>query len=422
MTTPPTPTTDYISQPLKNLERLIVSHFADIEAWFRAQFLAAAPPFYCSTDLRNNGYKIAPIDTNLFPGGFNNIAAHNYPLAAAALCHEVERVCADARSVLLIAESHTRNMPYLENIATLKHLLESAGLQVTLGRLDSEPLHTTTPSGHELSIWPVERNGDSLLCGGAEHCMAILNNDLSTAIPPVLQNCQTPICPAPELGWSVRKKSSHFHHYEKVCEDFSALLKTDPWLLFADFHVCTHVNFRAREGLECLATAVEETLALIADKYKQHDISSPPYVVIKANAGTYGMGVIPLHHASDVFSLNRRQRNNMSVGKEGVAIGEVLIQEGIHTLDVVEAAPAEPVVYMVGASAISGFYRVNKARRDNDNLNSSGMSFSPLTFDSAPYNPCGDSTQDDAAARLYVYSVIARLAAAAAAQESLASH
>lgn len=403
-----------ISLPLQHLERRIVSRFADIEAWFRTQFLSTPPPFYCSADLRNNGDKIAPIDTNLFPGGFNNIAAANYPLAAAALCHQVERVCADARRVLLVAENHTRNMPYLENIATLKHLMESAGLTVTLGRLDAEPLQTTTAAGVPLHIYPVQRQGDAIVCNGSEPCMVVLNNDLSTGIPPLLQDATTPICPPVQLGWAVRKKSAHFHHYEKVCEDFSALLGSDPWLLFADFHVCTHVNFRAREGLECLAAAVEETLATIAEKYKQHGIGTSPYVVIKANAGTYGMGVVPLQHADDVFSLNRRQRNAMSVGKEGVAIQEVLIQEGIHTSDVVDNATAEPVVYMVGQSVIGGFYRTNAQRRDNDNLNSRGMAFSPLAFDAA--HPVADAA-DPAAARLYVYSVIARLAAAAAAHE-----
>ena len=408
-----------ISQPLKLLERTINEAYADVEAWFRRRFVETPAAFYCSVDLRNNGNKIAPIDTNLFPGGFNNIPPANHPLAAEALARQIDQRCVGACSVLLIAENHTRNMAYMDNIAALKQLLESAGCPVRIGRLDGQSLDVVTAGGYPIAMRPIESQDGKLRCDGAVPCLAILNNDLSGGAPDMLLTTKTPVLPPPTLGWARRRKSDHFFRYQRACEDFARVIRADPWLLMADFHICPRVNFRRREGLECLAAAVEETLKQILEKYRQHDISDEPYVVIKANAGTYGMGVLSLKHPDEVFRLNRRQRNTMSVGKEGVPISDVMIQEGIRTIDQHNGGSAEPVVYMVGGSVIGGFFRVNERRGSDDNLNSGGMSFSPLPFQTARPLPTAAIT-DDAQARLYVYGVIARLAAVAAAEEAAA--
>ena len=91
-----------LSAPLKSLERLIVGAFAEVESWLRSAFTENTAPFYSSVDLRNNGGKIAPIDTNLFPGGFNNLPMHCHPLAANLLSQRMESLCPTMKSVLLI--------------------------------------------------------------------------------------------------------------------------------------------------------------------------------------------------------------------------------------------------------------------------------------------------------------------------------
>ena len=405
-----------ISAPLQELERTIATAFADIEAWLRAEYGRTPPPFYCSTDLRNNGNKIAPVDTNLFPAGFNNLSPANAPLAAEAIRHQTDILCPSAKTLLLIPENHSRNPPYWENVATLKQLMEMAGVHVKIGRLDGETQPHTTASGGALEMHPITREGEYLHCGGGIPCAVLLNNDLAGGIPPLLQGVAQPMLPPPQLGWAQRKKSSHFMHYTRVAEQFAAMLGTDAWLFSADFHVCAQVDFHKREGMECLAAAIDETLRQIKEKYRQHGISGDPYVVLKTNAGTYGMGVMMVDEAEAVFRLNRKQRNKMAVGKEGVKVRDVLIQEGVATVDYFNNSAAEPVVYMIGAAAIGGFYRVNASRGKSDNLNSSGMSFSPLPFETNCAPPLG-AAADPAAARLYVYSVIGRLAALAAGRE-----
>ena len=67
--------TTALNGQLLSLEKRMLDAMPQIEHWFRTQWLEYAAPFYASVDLRNAGFKLAPVDTNLFPGGFNNF--HN---------------------------------------------------------------------------------------------------------------------------------------------------------------------------------------------------------------------------------------------------------------------------------------------------------------------------------------------------------
>ena len=44
------------------LHSSIVNNHSKIESWFRRQWLKYPPPFYTSIDIRNSGFKIAPVD------------------------------------------------------------------------------------------------------------------------------------------------------------------------------------------------------------------------------------------------------------------------------------------------------------------------------------------------------------------------
>jgi glutamate--cysteine ligase len=124
-------------------------------------------------------------------------------------------------------------------------------------------------------------------------------------------------------------------------------------------------------------------LTRIRAKYKEYGITDAPFVIVKADAGTYGMGIMTVRDASEVRDLNRKQRNKMAVVKEGLQVSDVIIQEGVATRETVEDAVAEPVVYMIDRYVVGGFYRVNKERGIDENLNAPGMHFVPLAFASS---------------------------------------
>jgi glutamate--cysteine ligase len=411
--------TTALSGPPPALEKQLLAQSIRIEHWFRSQWLEHAPPFYGSVDLRNSVYKLAPVDTNLFPGGFNNLNPDFHALCVQAALTAVEKICPDARDALLIPENHTRNAFYLQNVATIARILRHAGMNVRVGSLlpgMTEPMMVDLPNGKQLKLEPLKRTGNRLGVEGFDPCVVLLNNDLSAGIPDILRNVEQPLFPPLHAGWAVRRKSNHFAAYDDIAKEFAQHIGIDPWLINPYFEMCGKINFQTHEGEECLAGYVSEMLDDIRAKYKEYGISDEPFVIVKADAGTYGMGIMTVKDASEVVGLNRKQRNKMAVVKEGMQVHEVLVQEGIYTFETVRDAVAEPVVYMIDRFVVGGFYRMNTQRGKDQNLNAPGMQFEPLAF----AEPCSSPDPDDpdcAPNRFYAYGVIARLALLAASLE-----
>src|ERR687883_1049712 len=153
--------TTALAGPLLDLERRILDSMPDIERWLRTEWQEHAVPFYTSVDVRNAGFKLAPVDTNLFPGGFNNLTPEMLPLAVQAAMAAIEKICPEARNLLLIPENHTRNTFYLSNVARLVQIFHQAGLNVRLGSLDETvkaPTDIDLPDGTQLTVEPLVRN------------------------------------------------------------------------------------------------------------------------------------------------------------------------------------------------------------------------------------------------------------------------
>ncbi len=415
--------TTALTGPLQEIETHLLQNQAGIERWFRAQWQQTPAPFYCSVDLRNAGFKLAPVDTNLFPAGFNNLNPAFMSLAVQAVQAALERICPSAGGVLIIPENHTRNLFYFESLAALVEILTKAGLRVRLGSLLPEvtaPKIIELPSGRHVTLEPLTRRDNKITVADFEPCFVLLNNDLSGGLPTMLKDLDQPVVPSLSLGWWKRLKSIHFTHYHQITNEFAKLVHLDPWLIDPAFRKCGKIDFDKRSGEECLTNYVEEVLAEVRVKYREYQIDQEPFVIVKADAGTYGMAIMSVKSAEEVRTLNRKQRTKMARAKEGQAVNDVMVQEGVYTFETWGAknAVAEPVVYMIDHFVIGGFYRVHTERRADENLNAPGMHFEPLAFAA----PCGypDPRQapDANPNRFYAYGVIARLALLAAARES----
>lgn len=431
----------YLPQ-LQAFERQILSNQTKIEAWFRSKWKEHKPPFYGSVDIRNAGYKMASIDMNLFPGGFNNLNPNFIQLASHAALDAVERACPQAKSVLIVPENHTRNTFYLQNVYALSNILRNAGFEVRLGSINpeiTEPVELETALGDTVTLEPLQRTrGRVHLADGFSPCLILLNNDLSAGVPDILKDISQTVLPPLHGGWTTRRKTAHFSAYNDVAAEFAALVGMDEWQINPYFEQISGLNFQEREGEDALADAVERMLAKIQAKYDEKGITDQPFVIVKADAGTYGMGVMSVKSADEVRGLNRKNRNKMAKIKEGLEVSEVIVQEGIYTYETLHGAVSEPVVYMIDRFVVGGFFRVHEGRGADENLNATGMSFVPLNHaipvaESDQNDECGrrvfeqwqelgvpQTKADDpdcGCNRLYVYGVMARLSLLAAAVE-----
>jgi glutamate--cysteine ligase len=417
--------TTALNGPLLSLEKSMLDAMPKIEHWFRCQWLEYGSPFYASVDLRNSGFKLAPVDTNLFPGGFNNLNRDFLPLSVQAAMVAVEKVCPEAHRLLIIPENHTRNTYYLRNVVELVHIMKQAGLDVRVGSISPEitqPASLETHDGQMLLLEPVVRVGNRIKLinpelGDFDSCAILLNNDLSGGIPDILKNLEQNLIPPLHAGWSTRRKSQHFSAYNRVAKEFADLLGIDEWLINPFFETCGEIDFNARTGEDCLAFKVEQLLDKIKLKYAQYGVTQTPFVIVKADAGTYGMGIMTVKSPDEVRDLNRKTRNKMAVVKDGLQVSEVIIQEGVYTFESIDQAVAEPVVYMMDHFVIGGFYRVHTGRGVDENLNAPGSQFVPLAFEKPCTMPDCTDSPDAAPNRFYAYGVVARLALLAAAIE-----
>ncbi len=404
-----------LNGPINELEQRVLDSMPAIERWFRLEWMEHTPPFYTSVDVRNSGFKLAPVDTNLFPSGWNNLTPEMLPLAVQAAMAAIEKICPEARNLLVVPENHTHNTFYLSNLLQLKRIFHQAGLNVRFGSLNSEikePTSFDVPNGEAITIEPLIRSDKRLGLKDFDPCTILLNNDLSAGIPGMLEDLHEQfLLPPLHAGWSVRRKSRHFQAYEEVAKRFGKLLGMDPWLINPLYAKCGEVDFKAGVGMDSLSSNVDALLTKIRRKYKEYGINEKPFVIVKADNGNCGMGIMTVRDVKDLDLQNIK-------AQEGLTLTEVIIQEGVLTNERVNDAVAEPVVYMMDRFVVGGFYRVHAERAVDESLNAPGASFVPLAFaDSSRLPQPGRKPGSSSPNRFYMYGVIARLAMLAASYE-----
>jgi len=399
--------------------------------WHMAHARKTPPPFYCSVDLRDSGHKIVPVDSNLFPAGFNNICPEDLRAAPPVLRAQIEAISNQGghptpTKILIIPESHTQNTFYIENLYYLTQVVENAGFEVKIGWYGTGPgtspdtqVHLKSATDKALVADPIRIEGGILSAGGFVPDLILLNNDFSSGYPKPLDGVRQPIYPSHALGWHTRKKSEHFKHYNRLAAEFAEIIDIDPWMIQIDTVEVGPVNFSEDQGISEVAHAVDELIARTETNYARHQVSQRPFAFVKNNAGTYGMGILVAHSGEELRQMNRRTKNKMSVGKNKLPIESVVVQEGVPTATLVDRLPAEPVIYLFGCELIGGFLRTNTEKGIEENLNSQGMVFRKLCM--SDLRGSEDEPLTDEPIMELVYGSIARISALATGAELAAA-
>ena len=411
-----------LTGPINELEQRVIDSMPATERWFRLEWMEHTPPFYSSVDIRNAGFKLAPVDTNLFPGGWNHLTPEMLPLAVQAAMAAIEKICPEARNLLIIVENDTRNSSYLSNVAQLQRIFSMGGLNVRIGSVNPDVKETTVielPTGEHLTLEPVQRSRHRLGLKHFDPCTILLNNDLSAGAPGILEDLHEQyLLPPLHAGWSVRRKSNHFRSYEEITKRFGKLLGIDPWLINPLFGKCEPSDFATDTGLDALQSTVDTVLTKIRRKYKEYGINEKPFVVVKPDNGSYGAGVLTVRDVKDLLALSPATRAQLAMTHDGQPVREAIVQEGVLTQERIAGAVAEPVVYMMDRYVVGGFYRSHAERGADENLNLPGAKFVPLAFDHSTHmHQLGARPTALAPNRFYMYGVVARLAMLAASYE-----
>ena len=329
-------------------------------------------------DVRDAGWKIAVVDANHFPAGFNNVAPEDEQHLSALLKNHINRRDEECQWVHLYPESHTRNAAYVENLKTLQRLIEQAGFRCTVGSPElaehGSLAGISGPLNLDIVSLQMVNDEESIVVDGEQPDLILLNNDLTEGIVPGLGTSR--VSPPPVMGWHSRKKSHHYDALRDYVSEIAELIGIEPWCLITDWFVSKDKCLDRESCRIELAAEVDNFIQQIKQKYHSLGIDREPVVFIKNDSGTYGLGILSVRSGEELLSLSNRKMRKLMYSKGGVEVENFLIQEGIPTrLETVDGGPVEPVVYLVDGQAASWFYRINEKKSDIDNLNSPSASF-----------------------------------------------
>jgi glutamate--cysteine ligase len=412
-----------LSGPLNELEQRILDATPVIERWFRLEWMEHTPPIYAAVDIRNAGFKLAPVDTNLYPAGWHNLAEDVLPLAVQAAQAAVEKICPEARNLLIVPENGRPGGAYLAGLARLQQIFRMAGLNVRFGSIDPALKKTASyplPGGESMMFEPVQRIGPAARRLGLKHfdpCTILLNNSLAAGVPGILEELyEQYLLPPLQAGWTVRRMSRHYQCHDEICKRFGKLLGIDPWLIHPLSASCGEIDPRTPEGAAALREQTSGLLSKIRRKYKEYGLRDKPFVIIKARG--HLLHLTELHDVKELAALlehlpkgKKRAPKDDQAGDPAAPV-DFLVQEGVLSGERIREKHAEPVVYTIDRYVVGGFYRLRAA--DGERLD-----YMPLTFEQAqPPRPAREVKGGGATPnRFYLYGVVGRLALVAASYE-----
>ena len=321
---------------LSDLESRIIEKQSELSEWFAEKRSSLVMPVYGSVDVRDAHWKVAVVDANQYPAGFNN-------LQSSSIGSLFRESLGDVNHVHIYPEAHTRNEAYQANLRSLSSFLEEEGYTVTVG-LEVDP------------------SADIVL----------LNNDLTNGR---IEGIEIPIVPSQEMGWFRRRKSNHFRAVQPLLDEVAAILDIDPWLISTHWFVSEDKCLDKDTCRILLAAEVNEFLTHLQSKYDEYGIEGTPTLFVKNDAGTYGMGILEIQSGEQLLELSNRKMKKLTYGKGGVEAEDFLLQEGVPSALAWNDMVNEPVAYCANGKVGVWFYRANAKKGEMTNLNSPSSVF-----------------------------------------------
>jgi len=381
-----------------SIHQKIIDNLKEVKHWFLEKTKDKAIPFYSSFDIRNSHFKAACVDANIFPAGFNNICEEDQKRASSLIQDYLSATYPSVKKILLLSEEHTRNLYYWDNVFIIKTLIENGGYSVAVcvpGKQITSSQKIKTASGREIFIQLLsETKGD----------LIISNNDFSIKYD-LPQNI--PCIPPLKMGWNTRRKHDFFIRYNQLAGEFAEMIDRDPWHFQVKTEIFSPFDVTSRENLKKLTAHVTDFFKKLTPPEAS---TEKPYLFLKNNYGTYGLGITTVSDPEEVLQWNYKTRKDLKATKGGGGVRELILQEGIpSSLFKSENFSAEPVIYMVGSQPAGGFWRIHEKKDHRQNLNRPGVIYKPLFL--------SDQSTNDQKIIKTIYNWIGRLGFLAVGEE-----
>ncbi len=393
-----------------NVHQRILDRLEDVRAWFWQRREGLAIPFYSSFDLRCSEFKIAVVDGNIYPAGFNNICHVDKEHTVVLITDYLKKNYGSAQSkILLLTEEHTQNAYYWDNVYALQNLISRAGAEVRVGmpRRIQEKTEFTSASGFKVVAEPVVFDSGRIHLSDYFPDLVISNNDFSYDYHAEWgEHLLTPMNPPRELGWYRRRKNVFFGAYNQLAAEFAQILGLDAWHFQVATENFSNFDLSDESRRRDLAVEVDALLQRLHQDSLNHGDSRAPFIFVKNAAGTYGLGVTQVMGGQDILNWTYKERKKMKAAKGGGGFSDVILQEGIATHLTSEFETSEPVIYLIGCQLAGGFLRTHHDKGPTESLNSPGAVYKRLCVADLEIDITGNPLEN-------VYGWVARLGALA---------
>ena len=117
------------------------------------------------------------------------------------------------------------------------------------------------------------------------------------------------------MGWFVRKKHHFFKEYNLLAKEFASLLKIDPWYITIETELFSPFDVESKENLKALKARSSNMLHFLRENRPKLDNKEEPYLFLKNNSGTYGLGVMSVNKLEQLDHLSYKARKKMKASK-----------------------------------------------------------------------------------------------------------
>ena len=371
-----------ISEKLNDLNELISKNFSGIQDWVEKKRGSINWPIYHSLDMRLSHNKIVHVDSNLFPSGFHLLSENGIEKSINLFRNRLE--ANKVERLMIVMENFTRNTNYLNNIGALINISEKAigNRTIVVSTEITEILNLHSESYGSFIVYPIQKIDSTIyveIDGGRWiPDFILMNNDMTSGIPDILKDIDINIQPALKCGWHSRRKSDHFYNYNSLISELGSIFELPLWHIITLNSLCENINFRQMKGLESLKNKSHDLLLKIKKDYDYYQVHDLPYLFLKADRGTFVMGIMEVYNADEILNINKKSRHTLDKIKNGVANTEIFLQEGIRTIETLDDHPAENMIYSVDGEIVGEIIRYNQYKSNSDSLNSRGMDFIAL--------------------------------------------
>lgn len=344
--------------------------------WFDSQKKQPFP-VYASFDIRVNDNKIAIVDANLFPAGFNNIHVEDWDRASEAWRQTLDPWVKPGQALLLLTEEHTLNLRYWDHVFVLKQLLQKHfKVWLIWPRVVLKSSSVTSANHGTLTVYgahPEQPAWQNESIG-----LILSNNDFSADYGNWFEAWKdVPLIPPPSCGWRLRHKANFFHWYNQLSQEAARILDIDPYRLQIET-LSIQIPLGDDDAMVTVAEAIRQFSQNLYRTYQIRGWQYSDTIFLKNARGTYGLGVLPIENASQFQNFNYHQRKKLKAAKANWVTQDFILQEAVATHLTHNDGLKEPVLYYVGRNCVGGFWRVfGQSHQSLVSFNAPGAYFIP---------------------------------------------